>query len=449
LPFKPLLEADANAAIEFGITESLINRLGTLPGVVVPPLSSVRRYTGQAVDPLEAGRELSVAAVLDGHVQIANDRLRVTTRLIDTDDGRALWSGQFNEGLDDFFVVQESIADQVVRTLSIQLSPEQRASLARRDSADPDALRLYFNGRYQWSRRTGEGFRRALEFYEAAVRQDPSFALPHIGIADVLSVQGVFGMRPPPAVFPRAREAVERALELDSGLAEAHGSLGHIQLQFHRDWREGERLYRLSLGMKANQSLFSFLLANCLMMQGRTAEALTEARRSQAIEPTDLTPATNLGMLLMFARRFDLAYQQLSGLFDSAPGFPLLRHHLARVQSLRGEPGEAIRLLKGFDAPAPGSFSNLGRAYALAGRTADAHGELDRLRALGAEGFGVGCDAALIHAALGDRESALTALEAGLTDHSQPILFLNVEPGFDTIRDDPRFRNVSARLGFG
>jgi len=152
-------------------------------------------------------------------------------------------------------------------------------------------------------------------------------------------------------------------------------------------------------------------------------------------------------MLLMFSRRLDLAYQQLAGLFSSAPDWPLLRHHLARVHVLRGEPGEAIRLLEGFKAHAPGSFSNLGRAYAMAGRSADAQRELERLRALGAEGFGVGFDAALIHAALGDRDAALTALEAGLDDYSQMILFMNVEPGFAALRDEPRFRAVSVRLG--
>jgi Flp pilus assembly protein TadD len=185
------------------------------------------------------------------------------------------------------------------------------------------------------------------------------------------------------------------------------------------------------------------------MMQGRGEEALAEGRRSQAIEPADLTLAANLGMLLMFTRRYDLAHQQLTGLLSTAPESPLPRHHLARLQILRGEPEEAIRLVEGYKAPAPGSFSNLGRAYALAGRTADARRELDRLRSLGGQRYGVGFDAALIHAALGDRESALSALEAALSDHSQMILYLNVEPGFDAVRDDPRFRAVAARLGLG
>ena len=447
LPFKPLLESDANAAVEFGITESLINRLGALPGVVVPPLSSVRRFSGTETDPLQAARELGVAAVLDGHLQIDRDRLRVTARLLEVSTGRALWSGRFNEPLDDFFVVQESLAEQVVRALALELSTEQRDRLARRDTDDPEAWQLFLNGRYQNSLRTEESLKRALEFYEAAARRDPEFALPHAAMADVLCVQGVFGLRQPQTVFPRAALAAQRAIELDEGLAEAHAALGHIQLQYHRNWREGERLYRHSLALRPEQALGQLLLANCLMMQGRTEEALAEGRRAQSIEPADATYAANLGMLLMLARRYDLAYAQLADLSGTSPNLPLVRHHLARLHLLRGEPEESIRLLEGFGGRAPGSFSNLGRAYALAGRVDDARGELARLRTLGTEGFGVGFDSALIHAALGERDAALSALEAGLGDHSQLQLYLNVEPGFDGLRDEPRFRAVSRQLG--
>jgi DNA-binding winged helix-turn-helix (wHTH) protein/TolB-like protein/Flp pilus assembly protein TadD len=447
LPFKPLIESDANAAIEFGITESLINRLGALPGVVVPPLSSVRRFAGTATDPLQAARELGVTAVLDGHLQIDRDRLRVTARLLEVSTGRALWSGQFNEHLDDFFVVQGSLAEQVVRALALELSTEQRDRLARRDTDDPEAWRLFLNGRYQNSLRTEESLRRALEFYEAAAQRDPAFALPHAAMADVLCVQGVFGLRQPQTVFPRAGLAAKRAIELDDQLAEAHAALGHIQVQYHRNWREGERLYRYSLALRPEQALGQLLLANCLMMQGRTEEALAEGRRAQSIEPADATYAANLGMLLMFARKLDQAHEQLSSLFAAAPDFPLVRHHLARLQVLRGQPDEAIRLLEGFAGNAPGSFSNLGRAYALAARVGEARGELARLQDLGAQGFGVGFDAALIHAALGERDAALSALETGLVDRSQTQLYLNVEPGFDGLRDEPRFRAVARQLG--
>jgi DNA-binding winged helix-turn-helix (wHTH) protein/TolB-like protein/Flp pilus assembly protein TadD len=447
LQFKPLVESAANEAIELGITESMINRLSELPGIVVSPLSSARRFSGQSVDPREAGRMLRVAAVLDGHVQVDKDRLRLTARLIDVDDGRSLWAGSFNERLDDFFDVQQSLANQVVQTLSLELSDAQRKRLARRDTTDAEAWQLYLNGRYHWDRKTEDGILRSIEFYQAAAARDPQFALPHAGLADAYAVLGVFNVRPPTAVFPLSRAAAERAVELDGQLGEAHASLGHVATQYDRDWREGERLYRHALGLRPAYAKAVMWLANNHLMQGRIPEALAEARQAQFLEPMSLTFAANIGMVLSYAGRLDAALEQLTGLVEASPDSPVVRHHLARLHVFRGEPAEAIRRLEGFTARAPGSLANLGRAYALAGRTGDARTEIARLQDLGAQGFGVGFDMALIYAALDERGSALSALERALTDHSQMVGFINVDPGFDRLRDEPRFRAVVDQLG--
>lgn len=447
LPFRPLVESAANEAIELGITESMINRLSELPGVVVSPLSSVRRFSGQGVDAREAGRTLRVAAVLDGRVQVDEGRLRLTARLIEVNDGNSLWAGSFNERLDDFFNVQQSLANQVVQALSLELSDSQRDRLARPDTTDAEAWQLYLNGRYHWNRKTEDGLLRSIEFYEAAAARDPSFALPHAGLADAYAVLGVFDMRPPGTVFPRARAAAERSIDIDAQLSDAHASLGHVATQFDRDWREGERLYRHALGLRPNNAQAVMWLANNHLMQGRIQEALAEARQAQLLEPMSLTFAANVGMVLSYAGRLDTALGQLQGLLEAAPESPVVRHHLARLYIFRGEPEQAIGLLEGFRAPAPGSLSNLGRAYALAGRADDARARIAGLEQLGTEGFGVGYPIALIHAALGEHEPALAALERALTDHSQMVGFANVDPGFALLRDRRRFRAVVDRLG--
>lgn len=449
LPFKPLVEAAGNDAVELGITESLINRLSELPDVVVSPLSSVRRFSGQGTDAREAGRTLRVAAVLEGHVQVEQDRLRLTARLIDVSEGRSLWAGSFNEHLDDFFSVQESLSNQIVQALSLELSEAQRDRLGRRDTADAEAWQLYLNGRYHWDRKTEDGFLRSIEFYEAAAARDPKFALPYAGLADAYAVLGVFDLRPPDSVFPRARAAAQRAIELDPQLGEAHASLGHVATQYDRDWREGERLYRHALELRPTYAQAVMWLANNHLMRGRLPEALAEARQAQLLEPMSLTFAANVGLVLGYAGRLGPALVQLQDLAEAAPQAPVVRHHLARLHIFRGEPVEAIRLLEGFKAPAPGSLSNLGRAYALAGRADDARAEAARLQQLAQQGFGVGYDMALIYAALGERERTLAALESALTDHSQMIGFINADPGFDSLREEPRFRAVVARLGLG
>jgi len=447
LPFRPVAEPDPNAAIGIGITEMLINRLSELPGIAVSPLSSVRRFAGPDVDPLAAGRELRVAAVLEGNVQIDDGRLRLTSRLLDVENGRALWSGRFDEQLDGFFAVQESLASQVVRALSIDLSAQQQERLVRRDTADPEAWQLYLNGRYHWNRKTEDGLLRSIDFYEAAVRRDPRFALAYAGLADSLAVLGVFDLQPPATFFPQSRAAALRAVELDDQLAEAHAALGHYAVQFERNWQEGERLYRKALGLRPTYAQAVMWLANLHMMQGRTPQALSEGRQAQLLEPMSPTFAANNGLLLTYAGRLDTAQEQLQGLLESMPDFPLARHHLARVHILRNDPQAAIRLLEGFAPRAPMGLPNLGRAYVLAGRIDDARAELAKLQALGAQGIGVGFYIAMILATLGEREPALAALEAGLTDHSQQMGWINTDPVFDPLRAEPRFKAVVERLG--
>jgi TolB-like protein/Flp pilus assembly protein TadD len=449
LPFKPLVARAGDEALELGIAETLINRLSGLPGVAVSPLSSVRRFGGADQDPIEAGRTLEVAAVIEGHVQFQADRIRLTARLLDVRDGSALWTGSFDERSTDFFAVQDSLARQLVEALSVDLSEEAQRRLTRHYTDDVVAWQLYLNGRYHWDRKSEDGFRKAIQYYEAAERRDPRFALPAAGLADVWAVFGVFGILPPGVAFPRARQAARRAIALDPELAEAQAALGHVQVQGSRDWSDGERQYRLALKLKPTYAQAVMWLANDHAYQNRLPEALVEAQQAQALEPMSITFVANVGLIQTFTRNYDAAVAQLVDLVEAAPQAVIARNHLARAYCLRGEPKKAVQVLEGYPQPAPGSFSNLGRAYALNGQIDSALREINRVEALGARGFGVGYDLALIHAAMGDRPAALAALERGIADNSQTIGFLNCEPGLDSIRGDARFRAVSVQLGLG
>jgi len=449
LPFQPIVANARNEALEFGMAETLINRLSGLPGAVVAPLSSVRRYAKPDQDPVSAGRDLAVAAVLHGHVQVQQDHVRVTARLLDVRNGSALWSGQFDERLSEFFAMQDSLAQQVVEALSLDLSEDARRRLYRRETENVEAWQLYLNARYHWDRKSDDGFRRAIEFYSAAMELDPQFALPAAGLADVWAVFGVFNIMPPVAAFSAARAVAQRAIALDGQLAEAHAALGHVMVQADRDWKGGERLYRLALALKPRYAQAVMWLANNHCYQGRIRDALAAAQQAQALEPMSVTFAANVGMIRYFARDFAAAHDQLASLVEAAPQFAVARHHLARVHMARGDASKALALLEGYSQRAPGSLSNLGRALALNGKVDAARRELAGLEALGEQGFGVGYDVALIWTALGEHEQALSALERAVGDGSQTIGFMNSEPGLDPIRDHPRFRAVSQRLGLG
>ena len=449
LPFRPLVEASSDLALEIGMADTLITRLSALPGLVVRPLSSVRAYAAPEQDPLRAGRDLDADAVLEGHVVVRANRVRVTARLLEVATGAALWSGSFEEPLDQFFAAQDALAGQVVAALQVEMTDRDRLQLLERPTNDVRAWQLYLNGRYYWERKTPEAFRRAIEYYEAAENLDPAFALAAVGQADSWAVLGVLSVVPPADAFARAGAAAERALKLAPDLPEALAAMGHVLVQGRRDWRAGERLYRRALEAKPRFAQCRMWLANDCGFQGRLREALAEARHAQELEPLSLTFAANVGLILYYTRDYDAALTQLEPLVEAAPEFPVARHHLARTLIARGTPERAIALLEGFALSGLGFASNLPCAYAAAGNRNLAMAEILRLEEKGAQGFGVGFDLAMVHAALGDAGSALDAIERASRDGSQGFGWLNSEPGLDSIRDAPRSRAVTRQAGLG
>jgi tetratricopeptide (TPR) repeat protein len=221
-------------------------------------------------------------------------------------------------------------------------------------------------------------------------------------------------------------------------------------VQADRNWKGGDAQYRLALRSKPTYGQAFFWLANNLCYQGRIAEALSQAKLSQSMEPMSVPFAANVGMIQYMARDFDAAYERLTGIVEAAPQYPLARRFLVRVLLIRGQARKALELLSGHETEyAPGAFADMGRALALDGQLDAARREKARVIKFGEQGFGVGYDLAQIHCALGEHEDALRALEHGVIDGSQTIGLLNVEPALDPIRNMPRFRAVSRQLGLG
>lgn len=449
LPFRPLLPDARNSAMELGVTEMLVNRLSRLPDLVVAPLSSVMRFTALDVDPLEAGRKLGVDAVVDGRLQIQDDQVRLTARLVAVDGGTSLWANSFTERVGGLLAVQDSLAMQLASALTTKLSDETRSGMLAQETTDVEAWQLYANGRYQLERRDAASLRRAIEFFEAALRRDPRFAPASAGLSDAHALTAVFGIAPPVRAFQQARLAAVRALELDPRLPTAHMALGHVVTQYDRDLEAGRRHYLQALKLQPEFARAMGQMALNLTQAGDLAGATEYIRRAQALEPANFAYLALSGWVRYFARAYDDSERELSRLVEAAPQAALPRHFLAHTLLIRGKGEEALALLEARNDPAPTAFSSLARAYAQTGNIPAAKTEIDRLEALGAQGFGVGFALALIHVDLGDRDRALAALVRGVDDHSQMQGYLNVEPALDPVRDDPRFRAISQRLGLG
>jgi tetratricopeptide (TPR) repeat protein len=428
------------------MSELLINRLSVLPGLIVAPLSSVIAYGDSGQDPLAAGRELGVEAVLDGHVQMRDGRIRLTARLLDTRTGASLWAGEFTETLNDFFAVQDSLAGQLANELVPNLPSAVRRRTLQRETVDVEAWQLYASGRYHVARRSEASVRRAIEYFSAAERVDPRFALASAGLSEAWAMMAVFGIEPPIPALEQARDAARRALDHEPDLPEGLIAMGQVVTQFDRALEDGREYYRRALQLRPDLSLAHAYMALSLTMGGRTSEALSAISRSQQLEPASPVFRSIGGFVSYFARDYAEAEQRLASVMRSVPEAPLPRQFLARVLVAQGRGAEVVALLDGRNEPAPGSYSTLGRALAQTGRRAEALEEVRKLEQLGERGFGVGFDLALLRLALGDLRGALDGLERAVTDHSQMGAYVMVEPALDPLRGDPRFDDLARRM---
>jgi len=442
LTFRPLVPEAANPALELGMADTLITQLSRIPGLRVSPLTAARSFDAPDRDPLAAGRALGVDAVLEGSLQVDGQRLRVSARLLQVSDGRALWSDDFDEPMTSLFELQDAVARKVVAALAVSLSPEQAQRVSRPSTRSMAAYQHYVNGLYLWQRRDPG----AAAQFEAALREDPQYALAWSGLAGALASQAVYGYAPPQAVFPRAKQAALRAMALDPELAQAHAALAHVLVQFERRYWEGEQEYLRALRLDPVDANTWMRLALVRAMLGRLDEALADMTHARELEPMNLAYSTNLGLILYLKRDHVAATQELNRVLQLDPAADSARALLARVLLVQGDAEGAIREFRSQQRPVPGGDGDLGRAYAATGRVAEAHAEIERLRQRGTEGFGVAYDIAGIHVALGEREAACEQLQRALDDHSQLVGLLGSDPAMDALRDQPCFATVRQQL---
>jgi DNA-binding winged helix-turn-helix (wHTH) protein/TolB-like protein/Flp pilus assembly protein TadD len=447
LPFKPLLPTERDESLELGMTESMIANLGARGGLTIRPLSSVRRYGSPEQDPLAAGRALDAESVLDGALQHRGDQLRVSVRLLRVTDGRQLWAHQFDGSVSGIFGVQEQISAKVAETLSARFTAAEGTLPPLGGTQDSTAYLFYANGRYALARSTEPSLVLAIGYFEKAIERDPQFALALVGLADCYMVLGVFGMRPPAETLPRARDAVLKALRVEPRLAGAYATLGHIKMQYDRDWDGAEADFARAITLNPSLSEPHMYWGVLLGMRGEPDRGLEELKQAQQLEPLLTLPKTRAGSVLYFAHRYDEAIIQIteSLALDDRPG--IAHALLGRVYLHTGRYELALAEFAKTRGPTPGSFGDVGQALALSGRRAEALTELDRVLKLSTQRYVSAVDIASIYASLGDTENALAMLERALQERASTLGFLAQNPAFDGLHDDPRFAALVDRVG--
>lgn len=352
LPFKPLVEEDNDASLELGMADTLIARLSMIRELVVRPISSVRSFGRSDQDPLLAGRQLGVDAVLEGTLQRHGAKVRVSVRLLNIADGKALWTGSFDEQFTDIFLLQDSIAERVVKALELHLSPAAMDRLTKHDTTSTEAYRLYLKGRFYWWNTDVNEFRKSREYFHRAVEVDPEYALGYCGLNSFYGFAAAWGTIPPDEGWAKAEWAIHRALELDDSLAEAH--LGNAAFKMiHRDWEgaeaEAKRAIELNPSFDEVHYLYSFLL----VAMGRFDDAVAAARRALDRNPFSTRINLNLGNTFYYAGRLDEAVHQYRQTIELDPKDALSQEAL----------GDALEQLKDHH----GALSSWLRAAELAG----------------------------------------------------------------------------------
>ncbi|HLG16368.1 MAG TPA: tetratricopeptide repeat protein [Blastocatellia bacterium] len=437
-------------SLGFGIADALTTRLGGLGTVVVRPSSSLREYA-PVENAISAGRELDVDAVLEGTIQRRYERLRVTARLVNVESGRTLWSDTREELWANLLTVEDSIAEKVIEALGLGLTSEERKRLTRHGTDSVDAHELYLRGRFHLRGFSKDRVKRAIEYYQKAIELDPAYALAYARLAEAYSELAIDSDAAPQDVMPRAREAAMKALELDDQLAEAHASLGICAVFYDRDWARADAEFRRALELSPNYADAHLHLARYLQASGRADEAGSEIRRAAELDPASPVIDIERGWQYLYEREYDRAIEHLRKARYKDPRWSAASLPLARAYNANGMYAEAIaELTRGTQliSNSPALRAEMGCAYAGSGRRDEALRILNELKQRAAQEHVDPAFIALIHASLGQRDQALAELENAYVDRSPRLSFIKADPGFDSLRRDPRFADLVRRMGF-
>lgn len=446
LPFRPLSQGSSDEALEMGMTDALITKLSKLDQLTVRPTSAVRRFAAQDTDAVAAGRELQVEAVLDGKIQKADKKVRVTVQLIRVADGGTLWSDTFDDYFSNIFALQDSISERMANLLAIKLGPREQESLEKRYTESTEAYQLYLQGAHHHLQISPEGSRKAIEYYEQAVKVDPRYALAWAeSVGAYAHVAGLNENRE--ANLQRARIAAYTALSLDPELPEAHEAVATILDFFDWNWPEAEREYLKAIELGPNRESPHYAYSIFLSRFKRHDEAVREIRIARQIHPNAVYVQNQLVQTLFRARRFEECIAEANRSLELKPdsvtpiGF-IFRSYLQLSKIAEAEAAMG-RLIELDPANAP-SFR--ARLYLKLGKTAEADALLRPMVREFSEKE-IAWSLAQTHMRLGEFDKMFQLLEYSFKRREPPLTTINIEPEWDSIRGDPRYTDLMRRIG--
>lgn len=449
LPFGNQTREPDGDYLSEGITDSIINSISQFPKISVMARSTVFQYKN-VTEPQRIGRELNVGAVLVGRVLQRGERLIVNAELVDVADGRQLWGSQYNTKFSEIFSVQEEISNRISSELRLRLSPQEKERQRQCQTRDAIAYQLYLKGRYHFNKRTTAGASRAIGYFQEAIKQDPGYALAYAGLADCLSLFGGYRALRPREAFPEAKAAAMKALEIDNRLAEAHNSLALVSLFYDWNWSRAEEDFKRAIHLSPKYATAHQWYTIFLAAVGRPDEAHLSIKRAHELDMLSLPINTHLGWAFYFFREFDKAISQLQATLELDPNYILAHFVLGQSYTQRGRFAEGVLELQtaaDLSGRLPPILSSLGYTYAMAGEIDQATHILLELMEASAKKYVSAYDLALINIGLAQKDAAFKLLSNAVEERCGWLIFLKTEPVFDSIRSDPRFRDLIGAVG--
>ncbi len=430
-----------------GMTEELTTELSQVGSLRVISRSSAMRYKGTQKPVPEIARELNVDAVVEGSVEREGGRVRITAQLVQGTSDTQLWAKGYERDFRDSLRLQDEVAQAIVDEIQLKLTPQEQARLARNNVIDPQAHEDYLRGLFHLNLRNGPDERKAIEFFQAAIHKDPGYASAYAALADSYRAL-IFNSNTAPAdVVPQSKAAAERAVELDSQIAEAHAALASDLVDYDWDWSSAETEFQTALRLNPNSSLTHSYYGHFLRQEGRIEEAIREARRGVELDPVSPQATFLLGQSLYEARRFEEAGAQLRKALELEPRFWPAHLYLGKTlaaQSVYPEALEELRKAGDFTAE---PYATIGYVYGKMGRPAYARKVIADLQEQSKSAYVAPTDLAKVYIGLGDRDQAFAWLEKGFQQHDFWLTFLKGDPMFDGLRSDPRFQSLLRRIG--
>jgi DNA-binding winged helix-turn-helix (wHTH) protein/TolB-like protein len=443
LPFNDI-GAARDEHLGMGLADVLITRLSNLREVKVRPTSAVQEFERPQQESTVVGQLLGVDAVLEGSIYRSHGQIRVTARLLRVSDSSPIWSGQFDDKAEDVLAVQNAIAEQVVESLALNLSADEKANLSKRYSENADAYQLYVQGRYYWNKRSWPGMTQAEYFFRRAIEKDPDFGLAYLGLADKLFTE---------SGNPEAYTALSKAIAIDPNLGEAYATQGFAQMFHQWDWQKAEESFRRVIELKPGYGTAHQWYATLLAITGRVDEAKQEMRQALEIDPMSANFLADLGQMHYFAREYAAAESYCRKAIEVAPDFAFAHEYLIDIYLKTGREPE------GFEESQNWNRSNtFGAAHPKISESNDSRVRAQylnpgmrgflrkRIEDLGTAGTDVFYVLAKSYALLGDKEQTLAQLEKSYEVKDFLLPFVNADPIFDDVRAEPRYQAVLHRM---